>query len=151
MLGVGNILSAILAATGLFLNFHQSRRTNAQPRAALVAGCLKGFIDDDAIQPAFYLIEYSKFEYDSGFHDTETERDVDKLLRHFANMALSWQSGLLSTKDIRPLQYYLLRVMTNPGIQKYMRFMETWAQRAGVGTHPYTVLGRLCEKTSTMQ
>jgi hypothetical protein len=138
-------VSAILAATGLFLNFYQSRRTNAQARAALVAGCLKGFIDDDAIQRAFYLIEYSKFDYDSGFHDSETERDVDKLLRHFANLALSWQSGLLSLKDIRPMQYYLLRVMTNPGIQKYMRFMETWTERLGVAGHPYAVLEQLCQ------
>ncbi len=97
-------VSAIFAATALFLNFYQARRTNAQARSALVAGCLKGFIDDDAIQRAFYLIEYSKFEYQSGFHDSETERDVDKLLRHFANLALSWQSGLLSLQDVRPMQ-----------------------------------------------
>ena len=139
-------VSAIFAATGLFLNFYQVRRTNAQARSALVAGCLKGFIDDDAIQRAFYLIEYSEFHYDKGFHGSDTERDVDKLLRHFANLALSWQSGLLSLEDIRPMQYYLMRVMGNAEIGKYMKFMESWTGNLAVGTHPYAVLEQLCIK-----
>jgi len=76
--------SAIFAAVGLLLTFYQSQRTNAQARAALVAECLKRFAEDEEI-----AIVYSAFRYDGTFSNSEREREVDKLLRHFANIALA--------------------------------------------------------------
>jgi hypothetical protein len=137
--------SAIFAASALVLNILQSRRTNAQARAALVAECLKDFANDEDIQRAFYAIEYNEFVYDSRFHKSDQEREIDKLLRHFANLALSWKSGLLSIEDVRPVQYYILRVMKNPEILKYMEFMTEWLKRSNSGQHPYAVLGELCD------
>ena len=131
---------------GLLLTFSQSRRTNAQARATLVADCLKGFAGDEEIQRAFYAIEYSNFKYDGGFHNSEQEREIDKLLRHFANIALAWQADLLSTSDVRPIQYYVLRVMRDPDIQKYLSFIAECSERANLGEHPYAVLGKLGER-----
>ena len=139
------VTSAIFAAIGLLLMFYQSRRTNAQARAALVAACLKGFADDEEIQRAFYAIEYSEFRYDEKFHKSDQEREVDKLLRHFANIALAWQAGLLSTHDVRPIQYYVLRVMRDPEIQKYLKFIAQWSKQASLGEHPYAVLSEMSE------
>lgn len=61
---------AIIAAAALFLNVAQSRRTNTQARATLVASCLKSFMDDTDIQNAFYRIEHGEFEFeiDGNFH-----------------------------------------------------------------------------------
>jgi hypothetical protein len=103
-LAVVPALAAIFAGVGLMLNVRQSRRTDAQARAALVASCLKGFAEDEEIQRAFYTIEYSEFEYGPEFHNSTIEREIDKLLRHFANIALAWQARLLTTNDIRPIQ-----------------------------------------------
>ena len=141
-------LSAILAALALLLNVRQSLRTNAQARAALVAGCLKGFTDDSQIQKAFYAIEYSEFKYNEEFHNSQLERDIDKLLRHFSNIALSWQSGLLRTKDVKPLQYYLLRVLRDQEIQSYLKFIADWSKQAATGEHPYSVLVKLGNELS---
>jgi hypothetical protein len=139
-------LGALFAAFGLLLNVQQSRKTNAQARAALVAGCLKGFAEDEEIQKAFYAIEYSEFQYDEGFHKSPQEREIDKLLRHFANLALAWQAGLLSTADIQPVQYYVLRVMRDPEIKKYLAFIAHWSQMTGLSEHPNAVLTKLSEK-----
>lgn len=139
-------VSAIFAAVGLLLTFHQSRRTNAQARAALVAACLKGFAEDEEIQRAFYAIEYSKFRYEDAFHGSEREREVDKLLRHFANIALAWQAGLLSTRDMRPIQYYVLRVMLDQEIKKYLKFIAEWSKQQALGEHPYAVLSQLGDR-----
>jgi hypothetical protein len=141
-------LSAAFAAMALLLNFYQSRRTNAQARAALVAGCLKGFAEDKDIQRAFYSIEYSEFRYNDTFHKSEQEREVDKLLRHFANIALAWQAGLLSTIDVRPISYYVLRVVRDPEIKKYLEFIAQWSKEQNLGEHPYAVLGELSERLS---
>jgi len=95
---------------------------------------------------AFYSIEYSQFRYDADFHKSTQERQIDKLLRHFANLALAWQAGLLSITDVRPVQYYVLRVMRNPEIGRYLEFIEYWAKQASFGEHPYTVLIKLSKE-----
>jgi hypothetical protein len=140
--------SACFAAIGLLLTFYQSHRTNAQARAALVAECLKGFTEDEGIQRAFYAIAYSQFKYTAGFHGSETERDIDKLLRHFSNIALAWQAGLLSTHDLRSIQYYLLRIriVRDPEIKKYWDFIASWSKEQKLGEHPYAVLNQLTEQ-----
>lgn len=119
--------STIFAAGALVLNFIQSRRADAQARAALVATCLKDFASDDDIQRAFYAIEYDEFSFDQAFHKSQQEREIDKLLRHFSNLALSWRSGLLNTEDVKPVQYYIFRIMRNSEILKYMEFIEGWS------------------------
>ena len=68
--------SAIFAASALVLNICQSSSTNAQARAALVAGCLKEFSNDEDIQRAFYAIEYDEFVYDTHFHKSDEEREL---------------------------------------------------------------------------
>jgi hypothetical protein len=141
-------LSALFAAFGLLLNVRQSQRTNAQSRAALVAACLKDFAEDEEMQRAFYLIEYSEFRYDSSFHRSQQEREIDKLLRHFANLALAWKAGLLSTHDVKPVQYYVLRVMRDPEIRNYLEFVAGWSTQANLGQHPYAVLTQMYEKLS---
>ena len=139
-------VSAVFAAVGLLLTVRQSQRTNAQARAALVSKCLADFADDEDMQKAFYAIEYSEFKYGHSFHKSEQEREVDKLLRHFANLALAWQARLLSTQDIRPVQYYVLRVLRDPEIQKYLAFVEQWSSKARLGEHPYAVLAQLAAR-----
>jgi len=138
--------SAIFAAVGLLLSFYQSRRTSAQARSALVAESLRRFAEDEDIQRAFYAIEYSKFIYDEKFHGSQQEREIDKLLRHFSNIALSWQGGLLRIYDLRPIQYYVLRVIRDDEVQKYLKFIAGWSGQQKLGEHPYAVLIQLSKK-----
>ena len=106
-------LIAASAAIGLMINVQQFRAMNAQARASIVADCLTGFARDADMQNAYYLIEYDNLRFDEEFHNSPRERDVDRLLRHFANIALAWQAGLLSIRDVRPLEYYILRITKN--------------------------------------
>ena len=138
-------VSTIFAAIALLLSFNQFRRNNAQARAALVAECLKNFAEDEQIMRAFYAVEYSEFRYDEKFHRSESEREIDKLLRHFSNIALAWQGGLLSINDVRPIQYYILRVLQDLEVIKYLKFIEDWSKQQELGEHPYAALARLGE------
>lgn len=139
-------LSAVFAGLGLMLNVRQSRRTNRQARLALVAGFFSDFAQDSDIQNAFYLIEYEKFTYDENFHGSRAERGVDKLLRHMANLALAWESGLLDINDVMPIKYYVRRIMSNKEIQKYIDFLKDWSTRTQIGNHPYISLLKMSEK-----
>lgn len=137
-------IGATFAAIGLCLNAAQSRRTNAQARAAIVAKCLERFTDDEDMQAVFYNIEYSRFEYDQGtFHDSIEEKQLDKLLMHLSTAALAWQAKLLKTDDLQPLQYLVRRVLRDPGVIEYLGFVAEWSSRASLGEHPYTVLSEM--------
>ena len=140
---IGPSASAFFVASGFLLTFYQSRRANTQARAALVAECLKSFAEDEGIQRAWYAISYSQFQYTDDFLGSGSERDIDKLLRHFSNIALAWQAGLLSTRDIRPIQYYVLRVTRNDEVKKYIRFVTDLSKQQHLGEHPYAVLDQL--------
>ena len=87
---IGPAASALFAAIGLLLNFYQSRRTNAQARAALVAACLARLAEDEGILRAYYLIGYPKFEYKEGFHELDHARyrqSASPLFEHSARLA----------------------------------------------------------------
>lgn len=137
-------IGATFAGIGLWLNAVQSRRTNAHARAAIVAKCLERFTDDEDMQAIFYDIEYSRFCYDqSSFHGSVQEKQLDKLLMHFATAALAWQAGLLKVKDLEPLQYLVRRMLRNPDVEQYLAFVREWSSNADLGEHPYIVLSEM--------
>jgi hypothetical protein len=137
-------VAAVSAALGLVLNVKQSRRTNAQGRAAIVAKSLERFTDDRDMQEIFYKIEYSLFSYkQSEFHNSTEEKQLDKLLMHLSVAALAWESGLLKTDDLRPLQYLVRRTLGDKGVQEYLKFVSNWSSKAHLGSHPYTALSNM--------
>lgn len=136
-------VSAVFAAIGLMLNVQQSRRTNRQARATLVAKFLSEFTDNADMQSIFYAIEYSKFEYNDEFHESDAEKKLDKTLVHFANLALAWKSGLLEYQDILPAQYFVRRLLRDDGVKMYLHFVENWSDHAELGEHPYQTLNAM--------
>lgn len=69
---------------------------------------------------------------------------MDKLLRHFSNLAVMWENKLIGMKDILPAQYFILRITQNSEVIRYLSFIEEWSARVGV-THPYSSLKKLGE------
>ena len=143
VLTVAPALAATFAALSLIVNVQQFRRMNAQARASIVTGCLQGFAADGDMQNAYYAIEYGGFRFDDGFPDSSREREADRLLRHFANIALAWQGGLLTLRDVKPLEYYILRIMTDGEIRKYLDFVVSMSRQVSPNEHPYAVLAKL--------
>ena len=137
-------VSLTIAALAFSINVRQTKFTNTLIRAKMVSDSLHTFMDDEIIQKAFYKIEYGEFEYSHEFHGSEEEKEIDKLLRHFSNLALMWKNGLITLKDIHPIQYFILRTVNNNEIQKYLSSIDNWAKTAGTGGHPYVALRELC-------
>jgi len=137
------ILSFLITACAFVIHVEQTMLNNTLGRAKIVSEYLHTFMDDDMMHRAFYKIEYSQFKYDSGFHTSDEEREIDKLLRHFSNLALMWEHGLLNLKDIYPVQYFIIRIANDANIRKYLLFINSWADTAGTGSHPYSSLSAL--------
>lgn len=137
-------LMSLLVATCVFgLNLRQTILTNKISRAKMISDTLHTFMDDEIVQKAFYKIEYEGFKYSPSFHGSEEEKEIDKLLRHFSNLALMWKNGLLSLEDIYPIQYYVMRIVQNEEINKYFDFMRAWIRKPGISSHPFLILSEL--------
>ena len=139
-------ISVGIAAYALWLNLCQTKLSNKLSRAKLVYDSLHTFLKDDIMQCAFYKIEYDKFEYGPNFHGSKKEREIDRLIRHFSNLAILWQDELLDLKDISPVQYFILRIAGNPEIKKYLSFInDEWTNAARTGAHPSSALQSLAK------
>ncbi|MCK4998582.1 MAG: hypothetical protein KAS23_03575 [Anaerohalosphaera sp.] len=137
-------LSILFAAYTLRLNVKQIRLNNRLCRARMVSDSLHAFMDDEMMHKTFYKIEYSKFKYGDNFRESDEERGIDKLLRHFSNLALMWQNGFLTLSDIHSVQYFILRIANNKEINNYLSYIiDDWTKKAGTGTHPYSAFKML--------
>ena len=141
------IFSLLIAACALLKNVKEISLNNRIRRAKFVFDFLQTFMNDDRMQSAFYKIEYGQFKYRVGFHNSDEEFEIDKLLRHFSNLALAWEKGVVNFTDIYPVQYFILRTVKNPEIKKYLAFIEKdWVPDSGTDSHPFISLGNLVKK-----
>jgi hypothetical protein len=130
-------VSAVVATTALFFNAWTQRRANIQARAKMVTDALDTFSKDADMQQAFYEIEWGEFCYDpKTFDHSALEKRIDKLLRLFANVARLHVLGVLMRADLNYISYYLVRIVRNAEVQKYLRFVDELARSEGV-SHPY--------------
>ena len=137
-------ISGVFAGFALLLNACQSARSDAQSRAAFVAKWLEQFADDQEMMEIYYKIEYGEFTYSQeSFHGSDAEKQLDKLLIHLSNVALAQKAGLLSPKDLCPLQYLALRVLNDSNVQNYLNYVLKVAKSPGLGIHPYAALDKM--------
>ena len=128
---------------------NEAQRNHRLTSVNIAAQALKEFAADQDMQKVFYLIEYKKFEYErETFHQSEMERPTDKLLRHFAAVALAWKSKLVEEAALRLVRYYVLRILDDKHIQAYMKKVcgDTEKDIPHIGEHPYHVLAEWGEK-----
>lgn len=105
------VLSFAVGACAFLLNFRQAFLNNKIARSKIISDTLQAFMGDATIQNAFYKVEYGEFKYSTtSFHRSEEEKEIDKLLRLFSNLAMMWKNGLLTLIDIYPIQYYVVSV-----------------------------------------
>lgn len=139
-------VAAFAAVCALSFAGWQHLQLRRQVRLKLISDFMVGFAADDRIQDAFYDIEYDEFVYGPNFHGSEEEKNIDRLLRHFSNLALSWEAKLVNLDDLQPANYYFQRVSENKGIVKYLDYIQNWTLKQGVKKHPYDSFLRLAKQ-----
>ena len=139
------MLGVIVAAIGVSITAWQLCRGNGLTSANSVAQCLKEFAADKDMQEIFYAIEYGDFKYGPGFHGSPEERLLDKLLQHFSVVALLWKNGFIKPTDLVTIKYYVVRIMGNEEVKKYVNgHLQKWVKRKGI-EHPYQPLNSLAK------
>ena len=145
-LTVGDLIQAIavlLAAAGLVFSALQTKRANRQSRAQQVIDLHGRFLDDPALVDAYYKIEYQEFEYGDGFHGSELEKHVDRLLQCFENMATLVDAGVLEASDLDPVAYHYLVIYQDAGVQRYFQWLDEWYVQRGMDETPFGVFRKV--------
>ena len=142
ILAIGSLGTAI-AAVVVVLQLHRNRVLTSVDFAAQA---LKEFAKDYDMQMMFYQIEYKTFKYDDGFHRSFREYQLDKLLRHFTAVALAWDRGLVRKKDLDIVRYYVLVIVGNKEVWRYVKHVRAVAKEKRGVVHPYGVLVKLSRR-----
>ena len=136
-------LGAFATALGAGVAAYQLRRNVRLASVNIVAQALKEFAADKDMQDVFYEIERREFEYPGGNEGSPAERRTDRLLRHFAAVALARENGLVNPGDLVLIQYYVVKIMDNDDVTKYVKkIRRKWAKAGWKIEHPYAVLER---------
>ena len=70
---LGLLLAGVI---GIGLTYWQVRSNARTQRATFLKDLYSTLVSDALICEAYYLIEYDKFRYDAGFHDSELEPKI---------------------------------------------------------------------------
>lgn len=104
--------------------------------------------NDPAIRRVYSQIQYEKFNYDEDhFQGNEAiEKAVDRTLSVFNLISHLYHQGFLTKHEMKPFRYMLLRVYQNPGIGRYMAFLEVVYLTEGLNIKPFESFRSYCEK-----
>ncbi len=128
---VGDIFatgSFLVAFVALGITAWQLWRESIRKRAEFVLSVTTAYHVDKGAQKMLYNIEYDEFKYDSTFHGSGEERDLDRLLAYFEQIAFLHRRRLLSGDDLKIVQYDFLRVFNNKGVKQYFRFLDEFTE-----------------------
>lgn len=120
---------ALLLATtiGVFAAFRQLSNSNKQKRADLIIQLCNQFYQDEDMQQIYYKIEYGRFTYNiETFHQSEEEKQLDKLLSLFSNIGQLYQMGIVRDRDLEFIKYEIQIIYEDPYIKSYFKTLDYW-------------------------
>ena len=117
------------------------RHNNRLASLNFVVQALNQFAADAHMQDVFYDIEHREFEYPGGNKGSPEERRTDRLLRHFAAVALARENGLVKSEDLVLIRYYVVKTMRDPNVMRYVNKVCGSLAKGDI-EHPYAVLKR---------
>jgi hypothetical protein len=126
-ISLGDIIAAagfIIAAIGLLLTLCQLRTDSKRKRAEFIVSVANQYMTDSETSKIFYLLEYEKFKYGPEFHESEKERQLDRLLSYFEIIATLYDMGMFTRADLELIKYQFVRVYRNAEVKKYFEFLD---------------------------
>ena len=138
---IGDLIQAlalIVASVGLFLNLVQMKAANKQKRAEHIVNLHNQFSLDKDVLDIYYKIEYGRFDYaPEKFHGSDEEKQLDKLLDVFDNIAKLYLLDNFTLKDLDYVAYNYLVVFQDASVTEYLKFLDNWYAERGMKVKPY--------------
>lgn len=127
-----NMVLLCVTTGGVFAAFRQLKASAKAQRATFLKDLYMQLRTDDAVAEAFYLIEYSEFEYDRNFHGSSLERKVDRLLTLIDLVCEMHDQKIISKREMEFFEYQFSRVASDSAVREYLEFLDGFYQRVGI-------------------
>jgi hypothetical protein len=121
---IAAVVSALIAATALLLNWWQLRKNALQRRAEYIVSHFSRYLNDPDMARMFYKLEYSTFTYPEDFHGTGDEIHMDRLLDNYDRLATLYEMGALSFEDLESMDYELITITSNEPLNRYFCVLD---------------------------
>ena len=137
-IGIGDIINIVLLLLtfiGLIITIVQLLRSRKLNRASFVKELYLQLYQDKDLREAFYAIEWSDYTPSERLklQGSEEEQKTDRLLSFFEIVCSMYYRKILTPDDMSPFDYEMRRVYEHPDIQNYLRFLDGWQKRQGLG------------------
>ena len=141
--------SLLLASIGLFLNWWQLRIGGIRKRAEFIVSVFNQYVADPETSRMFYDLEYDRFKYDGGFHGSDRERHLDRLLTYFEKIAALYDMGTITLHDLELVRYDFVRVFHNESVQQYFKTLDSLPETLGVNGGTFSRFRRVARLLDT--
>jgi len=122
----------LVAALGLIFNALVTRRAARERRIQQLVDLQRQFYSDESMVDAYYLIQYGRFTYDAAFHGSDLEKQIDRLLVHFENIASLFEAKVVSIAELDIIAHRYLVIYQNPEIQRYFEWLDSLYKERGI-------------------
>ena len=130
-------LAIVVAIIGLFFNFAQLKSGNKQKRAEYIISLYNQYMSDKNMLDIYYKIEYQKLKYSSDFHGSDDEKNLDKLLEFYDNIAKLYELKNFTLEDLDYVAYRYLIIYQDQSVKVYLEFLDNWFEKRGMKLKPF--------------
>jgi hypothetical protein len=141
-----NTALLIAAIIGIGLTWLQVRASGRTSRAGFLRDLYGTMATDEAMGNAFYSIEYERFSYHPGFHESREERELDRLLEFFDLVCELYYRNILTREEIQFFDYRFRMVAANPGVAEYLDFLTNFYRSRQATTEPFASFVRYARR-----
>ena len=140
------ILGLLLATLGLWVNWLQLRRKALTDRAQLLVTIYDQYMNNVDTLRILYDIAYDRFTYSADFHESATEKALDRLLFYFDKIAILQHLGAITLTDIGIVADDMREVYMNREVQSYFEFLDRLRVRGDYAGKSFDNFRQLAER-----
>lgn len=139
----GLLIAAIVGITLTYLQVRSSARTQ---RAQFLKDLYSTLAADPDVMDAYYQIEYGQFHYGDGFHGSDIEPRIDRLLGFADLVSELFLQKIISKRELVFFEYRFRRIYENPEVRQYLNFLTSFYKQTGSRSAPYQSFQRVAQE-----
>lgn len=116
-------VTMLVAVVGLIFSCYQWWKKVQLERAERLSKLIN-MLKKDELLKTLYMIDYSEFQYDENFHNSDNEAKIDKFLYLCEYILYLRNNNIIREKEFLFFEYDINRIIKNTGIQSYLSYLE---------------------------
>jgi hypothetical protein len=143
----GDLLTIIAIVLTLLIYLHSRSVEKRIQKASFLRDYLILFLQSP-LSDTFFDVDYGKLHFSSELIGSKDEIRLTQLLEFLNNLCFNYYAGIIERKDLEgtTFGYAILRVCTNPDVQKYLAHIDAHDMESGYEGVSFAYLRRFARE-----